>query len=95
MPAVAPTVAPTVAPRPRSSSADSRTKRTLEQCHKDEAGIEDASVAAAALASGAAAAAPFAGGEEPAAAPAFAEPAPSPPERRRDRMVRGLRADAD
>ena len=95
MPAVAPTVAPTVAPRPRSSSADSRTKRTPEQRRKDEAGIDDVRGAAAAPASGAAAAAPPAGGEEPAAAPAFAEPAPSPQERRRDGMVRGLRADAD
>jgi hypothetical protein len=42
-----------------------------------------------------AAAAPPTCKEEPAAAPAFAEPAPSPPERRRDGMVRGLRADAD
>ena len=87
--------APVVAPRPRPSSADSRTKRTPEQRSKDEAGIEDASGAAAAPASGAAVAAPPAGGKEPAAAPAFAEPAPSPPERRRDGMVRGLRADAD
>ena len=55
------------APRQRSSSADSRTKRTPEQCRKDEAGIEDASGAAAAPASGAAAATPPAGGEEPAA----------------------------
>ena len=83
------------APRPRSSSADSRTKRTPEQRRKDEAGIEDASGAAPAPDSGAAAAVPPAGGEEPAAAPAFAEPAPSPPERRRDGMVRVLRADAD
>ena len=72
-----------------------KDQEDAEQRRKDEAGIEDASGAAAAPASGAAAAAPPAGGEEPAAAPAFAEPVPSPPERRRDWMVRGLRADAD
>ena len=88
------------APRPSSSSPDSRTKRTPDQRGKDEAGIEDASGAAAAPASGAAAAAPPAGGEEPAAAfaepaatPAFAEPAPSQPAL--DGMIIGLRADAD
>ena len=38
---------------------------------------------------------PPAGGEEPAAAPVFAEPAPSPVVQRRDGVVRGLRTDDD
>ncbi len=38
---------------------------------------------------------PPAGGEEPAAAPVFAEPAPAQSYRRRDGVVRGLRADED